>query len=414
MTVYFATLVWKAFKDLKMPIRSMDDAFVTRGFNNWKLATTSFRQHETSACHKQAVERVFTLPTTTTDIGEALSTAHAQEKLENRQCLLKILSNLRFLARQSCAIRGDADESDSNFMELFKLQAEDDPIVYEWLKKRTNNYTSHEIQNELLKIMALNVLRKVSACLHSSSLYSIMADETTDISNREQVTIILRWVDDTDFSVNEEFVGLYVVPSIGSDMLVSIIRDTLIRLNLPLSKARGQCYDGASNMSGIRNGVAAQLCKEEARAVYTHCYGHSLNLAAADADKRSTLMKSALDTTYEITTLVKYSPRRGAIFETLKSQLAPDGVGIRILCPTRWTIRADSLASILSNYAVLQELWDESVDFVRDSETIARINGVASQMSKFSFLFGVVLGEMILRYTDNLSKTLQHKDFSGI
>ena len=99
-----------------MPIRSADDTFVTRGFHNWKLVTTSFPQHETSACHMQAVERVFTLPATTTDIGEALSTAHAQEKLENRQCLLKILSNLRFLARQSCAIRGDAGESDSNYM----------------------------------------------------------------------------------------------------------------------------------------------------------------------------------------------------------------------------------------------------------------------------------------------------------
>ena len=86
---------------------------------------------------------------------------------------------------------------------------------------------------------------------------------------------------------------------------------------------------------------------------------YSLNLAAADAVKQSAIMKSALDTTYEIIKLVKYSPRRGAIFETLKSQLAPDGVGIRVLCPTRWTTRADSLASILSNYAVLQELWDE-------------------------------------------------------
>ena len=83
-------------------------------------------------------------------------------------------------------------------------------------------------------------------------------------------------MDDTDFSVHEEFVGLYLVPSISSDMLVAVIKDTLLWFNLPLSKARGQCYDGASNMSGIRNGVAAQLCKEEPRAVYTHCYGHSL------------------------------------------------------------------------------------------------------------------------------------------
>ena len=260
---------------------------------------------------------------------------------------------------QSCDIRGDGDESDSNFMQLFKLRGEDDPRVCEWMKKRTNKYTSHEVQNDILKAMALNVLRTIATRIHNSSFFTIMADETTDVSNREQVTIILRWVDDSDFSVNEEFVGLYAVPSIDSDTLVSIIKDTLLRFNLPLSKARGQCYDAAANMSGIRNGVAAQLRKEEARAVYTHCYGHSLNLAAADAIKNSKVMKSALDTTHEISKLVKYSPRRNALFDTLKSQLAPDSPGIRILCPTRWTVRADSLASILSNYVVLQELWDE-------------------------------------------------------
>ena len=50
-----------------------------------------------------------------------LSKAHAQEKSENRQVLLTILSNLRFLARQACAIRGDGNENDSNFIQLFKL-----------------------------------------------------------------------------------------------------------------------------------------------------------------------------------------------------------------------------------------------------------------------------------------------------
>ena len=51
-------------------------------------------------------------------------------------------------------------------------------------------------------------------------------------------------MDDTDFSVNEEFVGLYAVPSTGSDMLVSIIKDTLIRLNLPLSRLEGNATMG--------------------------------------------------------------------------------------------------------------------------------------------------------------------------
>ena len=106
-------------------------------------------------------------------------------------------------------------------------------------------------------------------------------------------------------SVHEEFIGLHAVDSITSGSIVSVIKDTLTRLNLPLSKARGQCYDGASNMSGIRNGVAVQIRKEKHRAVYTHCYGHALNLAASDAVKNSTLMKNALNIAYEITKLIK-------------------------------------------------------------------------------------------------------------
>ena len=75
----------------------------------------------------------------------------------------------------------------------------------------------------------------------------------------------------------------------------------------------------------------------------------------------------------------------------MKTELAPDTPGIRVLCPTRWTVRANSLASVLSNYTVLQELWNDLGDIVKDTETIARINGVASQMRNFDFFFGVVL-----------------------
>jgi hypothetical protein len=70
------------------------------------------------------------------------------------------------------------------------------------------------------------------------------------------------------------------------------------------------------------------------------------------------------------------------------------------------------MCSIIDNYHVLQELWDQAVEIVHDSETIARIRGVAAQMQSFDFFWGLVLGECLLRNTDNLSKTLQ-KAFSA-
>ena len=93
-------------------------------------------------------------------------------------------------------------------------------------------------------------------------------------------------------------------------------------------------------MKGSRGGVPTKISELEPRAVYTHCYGHSLNLAVSDILKESKIMKDALDTTYEITKMIKYSPRRDEIFRKLKDEMPPNSAPVRILCRTRWTLKA--------------------------------------------------------------------------
>ena len=179
-------------------------------------------------------------------------------------------------------------------------------------------------------------------------------------------------------------------------------------MNISITKLRGQCYDGASSMAGSKRGAAAQLLKEEPRAIFTHCYGHSLNLACSDTVKQCKLMRNSLDVVHEITEFIKKSPRRNAVLQRLKQQISLESSpGIRILCPTRWTVRANALQSILSNYGVLQILWNESLEFVKETEMRSRIMGVSTYMRSFDFFFGVFLGELLLRHSDNLSRTLQ-------
>ena len=115
-----------------------------------------FNVHQSRNCHKEEVLKVFTLPATIPNVAECLSKAHQVERF------LKILSNLRFLACQGIAIRGHGDESDSNFHQLLKLRKEDDPRIETWLKKKTDKYTSSDIQNEILKIMALHNFRQLN------------------------------------------------------------------------------------------------------------------------------------------------------------------------------------------------------------------------------------------------------------
>ncbi len=83
------------------------------------------------------------------------------------------------------------------------------------------------------------------------------------------------------------------------------------------------------------------------------------------------------------------------------------------MCPTRWTVKAQSLNSILQYYNVLQELWDILLHQNLDSEVRARIIGVKAQMELFDNYFGLCVGELVLRHADNLSKPLQSKTISA-
>ena len=70
-----------------------------------------------------------------------------------------------------------------------------------------------------------------------------MADEVTDSSNREQVVVCLRWVVNS-LEPQEDFIGLYKVDSTAADIIVKVLKNTLLRFTLIIDRCRGQCYDG--------------------------------------------------------------------------------------------------------------------------------------------------------------------------
>ena len=188
---------------------------MTKGYSNWKDATVAFRNHERSSCHIEAVEMVITLPATMTHIGTLLSREHENEMAQNRKALLKSLSSIRYLDKQGLALWGN--DRNGNFDQLLMLlsEVEENNNLSQWLQKKANRYTSSEIQNDVIKIMANKILRDVSSMLQTSSFLTVMIDETTDISNQEQVTVVMRRIDE-NFVASEEFLGLYTVSKIDA------------------------------------------------------------------------------------------------------------------------------------------------------------------------------------------------------
>ena len=155
---------------------------------------------------------------------------------------------------------------------------------------------------------------------------------------------------DKGFNTHEDFIGSYNVDNIKADTPVTVIKNVLIRLNIPLSIACAQCYDGAKKMCGIKNGVSNKILSENPEAFFTRCFGHALNLAVGDMVKNARFLKDSMDTTYDISNLIKKSPKRDAMLQKIRKDISLEYPGFRVLCPTRWTVRAESMKIILDNW----------------------------------------------------------------
>lgn len=118
-------------------------------------------------------------------------------------------------------------------------------------------------------------------------------------------------------------------------------------------------------------------------------------------------MSGALDVVLELSKLFKYSAKKKAMLLKLKQELAPGNPGVKPLCPTRWTVRAESLQSVITNYNVIMTVLEKIMEEYKGNfEACCQARGVLTTMETFQFLFGVI-SEKIFSVTDKLSKALQ-------
>ena len=154
------------------------------------------------------------------------------------------------MARQGLPLRGDGNEADSNFNQLLLLRGIDDSKILDYLRKKTDKYNSPQIQNDIIQVMADSVSTTIPTSIQNRKYFSLMADEVTDSSNREQVVVCLRSVDEK-FAAHEDFFCIEKVDSIEANVLFGVLKQVLKDMKLSLVDCRGQCYDGAANMAGV-------------------------------------------------------------------------------------------------------------------------------------------------------------------
>ncbi|KAK4733999.1 hypothetical protein R3W88_008260 [Solanum pinnatisectum] len=119
----------------------------------------------------------------------------------------------------------------------------------------------------------------------NSDYFTLLVDESRDVSHKEQMAICLRYVDKSGF-VMDAFIGLAHIKDTSALSLKEAIVDVLAHHYLTLSNVRGQCYDGASNMQGQLGSIEILIRQESRSAHFVHCFAYQLQLTLVAVPKK--------------------------------------------------------------------------------------------------------------------------------
>jgi uncharacterized protein (UPF0147 family) len=331
--------------------------------------------------------------------------------------------------RQACPFRGNDESADSqnqgNFKEVLKLLGSYNKELQEVMQNAPGNakYTSPTIQKEVASIFARKVQISIKQEIGNGK-FAIMVDESRDESKKEQMAVVLRFVN-IDGEIKERFLDLVHVSDTCALTLKNSIMAVLADNELNVQDIRGQGYDGASNMRGEWNGLKALILQECPSAYYIHCLAHQLQLALVAASREVHKIHNFFQQANFIVNTVSASPKRND--ELLQNQAAEiareielgeldTGRGLNQIGSlqkagdTRWSSHYNSVKSLLKLFgASVSVLRNVATDRSVPWNTRGDAEGALNFLVKFDFVFVLHVMEKIMKITDILCHKLQNK-----
>ncbi|XP_050112264.1 uncharacterized protein LOC126590798 isoform X2 [Malus sylvestris] len=374
---------------LEIPDQAGNDNFTSKGFHNWKKKCR-LRVHVggPNSAHNQALLHCEALMNQNQHIQTIVHKQSDQARIDYRTRLNASLDCIRFLLRQGLAFRGHDESEDSS------------------------NKAACETTNAIMFDIG------------DDAFFSVLVDESRDISVKEQMVVVLRYVN-TNGQVVERFVGIKHVPNTTAISLKEAI-DQFFSINgLSISRLRGQGYDGASNMQGEFNGLKTLILKENESAFYIHCFAHQLQLALVAVAKNHIQIGSFFCLVNNVVTIVGASCKRRdmvrerqqtKVMEAIQDYELPSGQGLnqetslKRASDTRWGSHYGTLVSLVNMFSsvieVLEMIVDDGVSLDQRGEADILLNLLQS----FDFVSSLFLMKEILGITNVLSHALQKKD----
>lgn len=219
-----------------------------------------------------------------------------KEVTERHKILERIIETIKCIGKNSMSFRSHNNESSyslednnvshGNFLEILNLIAKFDDVLRHHLenvisksKKRLKanpttrgrgdliTFISKTTVNYILQIMKSLIQEKIVADIKEAGIYSIQIDSTQDISVKDQLSIIIRYV---NHQVEERLLTMVESHSGEGQKLFKLTKNTLSIHGLDISNCISNSTDGASIMQGQYTGFTTWLENESPGHIHTY------------------------------------------------------------------------------------------------------------------------------------------------
>ncbi|XP_065320170.1 uncharacterized protein LOC135927868 [Gordionus sp. m RMFG-2023] len=259
---------------------NLSDEFGQTGFRNWKNALAAKKgllKHESSKAHLNSIT-IWHDKNQNINNGTEITKMLGGDQINRNQYYIKSIFDLMlFLSIQELPFRGTGSTNitdaakDENiiyssglFIAMFSYTIQKDPELNKIMKFIPQNaqYTSPQIQNEVISIMADMVLEHISDKYNKSEMpfFCLKADETKDALGCENLSIIIRYIFSGE--IQENLIGIINLECLSAESITDCILKQLNDLNINSANIISQSYDGANVMSGRNGGVQTLLQKK--------------------------------------------------------------------------------------------------------------------------------------------------------
>ena len=227
------------------------------------------------------------------------------------------------------------------------------------------------MQESIFEVLESKLLDKV----RKSQFFSILCDESTDISNSKKLILYVRLIDPDTFVASTHFLGNITVEgsSCTAEVLFNLIINFLQDKGIDLSRLIGFGSDGAAVMTGKKSGVATRFKEKCPHLVSIHCMAHRLNLCTSQASNKVDYLKDMEET---FTNLYKYfdkSANRASELKEIQKVLDSPQLKIKDVHEIRWLAFYDALWAVFHSYKVLVTYFQKNGKSQQEKELLRKL-----------------------------------------